>query len=54
MVKADAYGHGLVPVALATEDLADAFGVATVEEGAALKAAGVTNDVMALDRKSVV
>ncbi len=48
MVKADAYGHGLVPVALATEDLADAFGVATVEEGAALKAAGVTNDVMAL------
>ena len=28
VVKADAYGHGAVPVAGAVEDMADAYGVA--------------------------
>ena len=34
VVKADAYGHGAVPVARALEEAGvDWFGVATVEEG---------------------
>ncbi len=48
MVKADAYGHGLVSVALAVEDCVDMFGVATVEEGVALKESGVKKDALAL------
>ncbi|MGH8263022.1 MAG: alanine racemase, partial [Steroidobacteraceae bacterium] len=35
VVKANAYGHGLVPTALALAD-ADGFAVARLEEGAAL------------------
>ncbi len=41
MVKADAYGLGMIPVAEALRGVAPwGFGVATVEEGAALRAAG--------------
>ena len=36
VVKANAYGHGLVPTALAL-DAADSFGVARIEEGIALR-----------------
>ncbi len=49
VVKADAYGHGLVPVA---ETLAEAgcetFAVGTVAEGVALRDAGVRGDVLSL------
>ncbi len=48
MVKADAYGHGLVEVALAAQDIVDAFGVATLEEGLALKSAGIKKEILAL------
>ncbi|MDE6060304.1 MAG: alanine racemase [Clostridia bacterium] len=48
MVKADAYGHGLSEVARAVQDDVDAFGVATVEEGALLKDCGVLRDVLTL------
>src|SRR3990172_10133084 len=42
MVKADAYGLGAVPVARALEVLDPwGFGVATVPEGAALRAGGI-------------
>lgn len=41
MVKADAYNHGAAVVAAVTKDVADAFGVATSEEAAALKNAGI-------------
>ncbi len=48
MVKANAYGHGLREVALNTEDLVDAFGVATVEEGISLRDAGIKKDVLVI------
>jgi alanine racemase len=41
-VKADAYGHGAVPVARLCEQLgAEMLGIATVEEGIALREAGI-------------
>ena len=40
VIKANAYGHGLVSTALALAD-ADSFAVARLEEGMALRAAGV-------------
>jgi len=50
VVKADAYGHGAVPVARALEShrRADWLGVALVEEGAQLRAAGVTLPILLL------
>lgn len=49
MVKADAYGHGAVPVAkrLGAAGVA-AFGVATVEEGSELRAAGITQPILVM------
>jgi len=49
IVKADAYGHGAVPVAraLAAEGVTR-FGVALVEEGRALREAGVRGEVLVL------
>ena len=47
MVKADAYGLGAAPAARALEALSPwGFGVATVEEGAELREAGITRPVM--------
>lgn len=47
VVKADAYGHGAVTVALALEqEGADWFGVATLEEGEELRRGGVTRPVL--------
>ncbi|MFQ5512558.1 MAG: alanine racemase, partial [Candidatus Krumholzibacteriia bacterium] len=40
-VKADAYGHGAVRVARASETLVERFGVATLDEALELKAAGI-------------
>jgi alanine racemase len=50
MVKADAYGHGAVPVAKYLEEhkAADWFGVATVEEGVELRRAGVTRPILVM------
>lgn len=47
-VKADAYGHGLVPVALSIQERgsADWLGVALVDEAAQLRAAGVTLPIL--------
>jgi alanine racemase len=46
-VKADAYGHGAVPCAKkALESGADCLGVATVDEGAELRAAGISAPVL--------
>ena len=53
MVKADAYGLGAVPVARALESLDPwGFGVATVAEGAALRAAGIQRPIVVLRRSS--
>ena len=51
VVKADAYGHGAVPVAgrLAREG-ADRFAVANPEEGMALRRGGVAGEILVLSR----
>ena len=49
VVKADAYGHGAVPVSRALEAAGvRSFGVALVEEGLALRQAGLTSDILVL------
>ncbi len=48
VVKANAYGHGLVNTALALAD-ADAFAVARLEEGIALRGAGVRAPIVLLE-----
>jgi alanine racemase len=47
VVKADAYGHGAVPVAATLAEAgAKIFGVALVEEGCELRAAGITGEIL--------
>lgn len=47
VVKANAYGHGAVPVAInALQNGADALGVARIEEGARLREAGIKAPVL--------
>jgi len=49
VVKADAYGHGLVPVARAVERAgADRLCVASVDEAVALRDAGIKTDILVL------
>ncbi len=48
VVKANAYGHGLLPTALALAD-ADAFAVARLEEAVALRAAGLRRRIVLLE-----
>jgi len=48
VVKANAYGHGLIPTALSLPE-ADAFAVARLEEGLALRAAGITQPIVLLE-----
>ena len=48
VIKANAYGHGLVTVAQALDE-ADAFAVARVDEGLALRSAGITKAVVLLE-----
>jgi alanine racemase len=49
VVKADAYGHGLVPAAQAfAEAGATSFGVAEVEEGVQLRQAGITGQIVVM------
>lgn len=48
VIKADAYGHGAVPVAQVLNPITDAYGVAILEEGIELRQAGVTKPVLIL------
>jgi alanine racemase len=48
VVKADAYGHGAVPVARALEPLCNALAVSLVEEGMELRAAGIRAPIVVL------
>lgn len=48
VVKANAYGHGAVPVARALQD-ADAFALASVEEAVQLREAGVSRPLVLLE-----
>ena len=49
VVKADAYGHGAVPVATHIEGAVDAFAVALIEEAVRLRDAGVTKPILVLE-----
>lgn len=49
VVKADGYGHGAVPAARCLQEIGvDAFAVATAEEGAALRRAGIRGTILVL------
>lgn len=48
VVKADAYGHGLLPVALALAETADGLGVARLEEALTLREAGIKTRIVLL------
>jgi alanine racemase len=48
VIKANAYGHGIVPTAVALAG-ADGFAVARLEEGVALRAAGLRHRVVLLE-----
>jgi alanine racemase len=48
VIKANAYGHGIVPTAVALAD-ADGFAVARLEEGIALREAGLQHRVLLLE-----
>lgn len=49
IVKANGYGHGAVPVALALESLSDNFGVARIEEALELRRAGISKPILLLE-----
>ena len=48
MVKANAYGHGLIQAAKALKE-AEALGVACVEEAILLREAGLTNEIVLIE-----
>lgn len=48
IIKADAYGHGAVEVARTLDDVADAYGVAILEEGIELRQARIDKPVLIL------
>jgi alanine racemase len=48
ILKANAYGHGLEAVARCLAPQADAFGVALVEEGIALRRLGIRNPILVM------
>ena len=49
VIKADAYGHGAVPVAEALEDLSDCYAVAHLSEAAELRRSGIKKDILILN-----
>jgi alanine racemase len=46
VVKANAYGHGALPVAHAVQNLVDGFCVAIIEEGIALRVGGIQKPIL--------
>ena len=48
VIKADAYGHGAVPVAKTVYDLADWFAVSNIEEAIELRNAGIEKPILTL------
>ncbi|WLD57567.1 alanine racemase [Salinispirillum sp. LH 10-3-1] len=49
IIKANAYGHGAIPVARALAADVDAFGVACIEEALELRAAGISQPILLLE-----
>ena len=52
VIKADGYGHGAVEVAHYLNDIADYFGVATIDEGVELRNAGLKQPILLLGYNS--
>ncbi len=55
-VKANAYGHGLIPVAQLAEPFIDYFGVACLDEGICLRQNGITKPILvfgAIDEEQI-
>ena len=48
VIKADAYGHGMLRVAAALQDLAPAFAVATIDEALELRESGMRHAILVL------
>ena len=48
VIKADAYGHGAIPVAKEVEEMVDAFAVSNLEEGIELRHAGIRKEILIL------
>ena len=48
VIKANAYGHGMVRVAEALQDVAPAFAVATLDEAVELRYAGISRPLLVL------
>lgn len=49
VIKADAYGHGLVPIAKNLEECkVDMFGVATIQEGIELREKGIKTPILCI------
>lgn len=48
VLKADGYGHGAVPIAKRIDDIADAYGVAIVEEAVELREVGIQKPILIL------
>ncbi len=48
IIKADAYGHGAVPVAKALEKLCEFFGVSSMAEALELRHSGILNPILVL------
>jgi len=49
VIKANAYGHGLLRVAEALQDVAPAFAVAIIDEALELRAAGISQPLLVLE-----
>lgn len=49
VVKANAYGHGVVFVSAALEEMVDGFGVARLEEALSLRSHGITKPILLLE-----
>jgi len=54
IIKANAYGHGLIETAKSLEPLVPAFGVAIFEEAIALRDSGIKKDILVLQGVSSV
>ncbi|USH02233.1 alanine racemase [Grimontia kaedaensis] len=48
-IKANGYGHGLLPVARALSSQADGFGVARLDEAVSLRAGGIVKPILLLE-----
>lgn len=49
IIKANAYGHGAINMANAIKDIADAYGVACIEEAIELRDAGIKQPILLLE-----